>query len=161
MLDMQELGWEVKGWGGDQTLTQRCCRRFCSSRLRTPCSQNSKWNPTRGPQLALCTHRVRASTAILCPLCLVWIFVYSEIPVLPPDPPSGWNPSLTSHPLIQQHPLSQGFFFFLTPALLPPLTCLAWVVRRCTFTFTFKSELQAAGQRSRRLTGRHEREKKV
>lgn len=78
-----------------------------------PCSQPSKIEveSNAGPQPALYTHRVRARTVVLCPLCLLRIFVYSKIPVLPPTPSGAeTRPTSPSPPLLQrlfcQGPLS-------------------------------------------------------
>lgn len=68
--------------------------------------------------LCQCRHRGFMS------LCLVWIFVYSKVPVLPPDPLSGCNLNLISLPTIQHRRLSLGLFFFkLKPSFFP---CPAW-----------------------------------
>ena len=87
----------------------------------------SKWNPTRGPSW----HSAPTASG-QAPRFYVHCALYgsSYIPKyqsVPPDPLYSWNPNLISLPSIQQHLHSQGFFFFfLTQALLPPLTCLAW-----------------------------------
>lgn len=93
--------------------------------------------------LCQCRHRSFMS------LCLVWIFVYSKVPVLPPDPLSGCNLNLISLPTIQHRRLSLGLFF-LTQALLLPLPCLAWpgLARRRTYTFTLQRRLHEAEHRS-------------
>lgn len=85
----------------------------------------SKWNPTRGPSW----HSAPTASG-QAPRFYVHCALYgsSYIPKyqsFPQTPCQGWNPNLFSLPSIQQHLLSQGFFF-LTSALLPPLTCLAW-----------------------------------